>query len=135
VSATVLPFRRRSAPRPAHPGPPPRYRSGPALTLSVEGGDVVLLADSVRIELSALQAVDLAHDLRELAADASGFDQRIGAALVEAAELRPPPSPGGAEAKARLLLLAESLDALDRGEKRATDVLRLARVITSEVRR
>jgi hypothetical protein len=102
----------------------------------VEDGGVVLLADSVRIELSAAQAVDLAHDLRELAADAAGdLNERIGAALAEADEISPPLSPGGAEAKARLRLLAEALDAFDRGEKWATDVLRLARVLTSEVRR
>lgn len=120
MSADVLPFRRRSARRPAHPGPPPRYRSGPALTLSVEDGDVVLLADSVRLELSPDQAADLAGDLRELAADARGAT---------------PEAHGAAELRARLALLATTLDAFDRGEKRASDVLRLARVLTSEVRR
>lgn len=133
MSGQVIPFRPRAARRP--PAPPGRLpRQGVALAIVVEGEQVVLLADSMRIELSPLQAVEVARDLQELAADATGdFCDRVEAALSGTAP--PPPTMNGPEARARLRLLAETLDAMDRGDKRASDVVWLARQLTSEVRR
>lgn len=87
--------------------------------------------------MSPLQAIDLAHDLKECAADAgSDVCERIDALLAgEATELTPPSAFNGAAARARLRVLAETLEALDRGEKQASDVVWLARQLTAEVRR
>jgi hypothetical protein len=57
-------------------------------------------------------------------------------ALADSAETgRPLPPLIDPESTARLELLARELDALDRGEKRLSDVLWLLRQLTSEVRR
>lgn len=117
MSADVIPFRRRRAPGLAVIPP---ARKGLAVVLQVQGDSVLMVVDGTEVEMSAAQAHELGTDLQELADDARGEEP----APLCAAELR-----------ARLDLIARELEAMDRGDKRATDVLRLARVLTSEVRR
>lgn len=64
MSGTVVPFRRPSR-KPAAQQP-----GAVAVTLWVSDGDVVLGLDGLEVDLSPAQALELANDLRELAADA-----------------------------------------------------------------
>jgi hypothetical protein len=97
----------------------PPARQGLAVVLQVQGDSVVMVVDGTEVEMSADQAHELGTDLQELSGDARG----AAPAPLCAAELR-----------ARLDLIGRELAAMDRGDKRATDVLRLARELTSEVR-
>ncbi len=96
-------------------------RTGPAISLSVESDRVVVLVDR-RAELTGPQALDVARDLRALALD-------VGA--VDAGQ---PPAMSGAEARARLRLIAEVLEGIDRGEKRVSDLVWVCREMAKGVR-
>ncbi len=89
-------------------------RSGPAISLSVESNLVVVLVDR-RAELTGPQALDVARDLRTLALDVGAVDAGL------------PPAMSGAEARARLRLIAEVLEGIDRGEKRVSDLVWVVR--------
>ncbi len=89
-------------------------RSGPAISLSAESDRVVVLVDR-RAELTGPQALDVARDLRALALDVGAVDAGQPAAM------------SGAEARARLRLIAEVLDGIDRGEKRVSDLVWVCR--------
>ncbi len=98
----------------------PRDRS--RVQAEVRGGLVVLLAREQDVAFTPAALRTMVRHLEALATAAEGGPMVA-------------PEPGEAESRARLALLARELDALDRGEKRLSDVVWLLRQMTSEVRR
>jgi hypothetical protein len=119
--SNVIPFRHRGIDPAARPTPHATHR-GHAVSLRAEAGQVFVVLESVTLGMSPGEARNIGGDLVSLADHAEGRGQRV-------------PDPGEPEARARLALLGRELDALDRGEKRLSDVVWLLRKLTTEVRR
>jgi hypothetical protein len=121
MSAIVLPFRRRGVGSAIAPQPP---KSGFAVTLRAEAGQVFMALDAVTIGMTAVEAVVIGGELMDLG-------RHAGATSC-------PPEPGEAELRARLALLGDAVARYEAGERRASDaaaLVALTRQLTAEVRR